>query len=150
SVLRRVLERCRVFVRDAGTMILACSIVLWAMLYFPRGSSFTMMRSSEEPTQAAQPAPAAPAAPTAPVESAPAPATPIDSGIQDSYAGRLGRLIEPAIRPLGYDWKIGIGLLASFAAREVLVSTLGLVYGVGRGADEESVPLREAIRREKD
>ena len=74
----------------------------------------------------------------------------VDTGVQDSYAGRLGRFIEPAIRPLGFDWKIGIGLLASFAAREVLVSTLGLVYGVGRGADEESVPLREAIRKEAD
>jgi ferrous iron transport protein B len=135
SVLQRVFERCRVFVRDAGTIILACSIVLWAALYFPRGSSFTMMRGGEKPAESADV--------SAVVEK-------VDTGVQDSYAGRLGRFIEPAIRPLGFDWKIGIGLLASFAAREVLVSTLGLVYGVGRGADEESVPLREAIRKEAD
>jgi ferrous iron transport protein B len=131
SVVRRVLDRCRVFVRDAGTVILACSIVLWALLYFPHGSAFTMMRGGEAP---------------APVSTS----APVSSGVEDSYAGQLGRLIEPAIKPLGFDWKIGIGLLASFAAREVLVSTLGLVYGVGRGADEESLPLREAIRRERD
>jgi ferrous iron transport protein B len=130
SVAQRVFERCRVFVTDAGTMILACSIILWATLYFPHGSSFTMMRGGEV-AEAAQPSSQ-------------------DLGIQNSYAGRLGHFIEPAIRPLGFDWKIGIGLLASFAAREVFVSTLGLVYGVGRGADQESVPLREAIRNEID
>jgi ferrous iron transport protein B len=120
-------------VRDAGTVILACSVVLWALLYFPRGSSFTMMRGGSDKPVQVEPAP---------VQEA--------SGVEDSYAGRLGRLIEPAIKPLGYDWKIGVGLLASFAAREVLVSTLGLVYGVGRGADEESVPLREALKKEID
>jgi ferrous iron transport protein B len=114
SVLRRVYERCFVFVRDAGTIILACSIVLWALLYFPR-----------------QPE-----------------GTPQAAAVEESYAGRMGHAIEPAIAPLGFDWKIGIGLVASFAARETIVSTLGLIYGVGTDADEESVPLREALRRE--
>jgi ferrous iron transport protein B len=134
SVVRRVLERCKVFVRDAGTMILACSIVLWAALYFPRGSGFTFSRGKTEIEASA----------TSPQSTEQA------ERLKQSFAGRLGHVIEPAIRPLGYDWKIGIGLLASFAAREVMVSTMGLVYGVGRGADEESVPLREAMRSERD
>lgn len=145
SVLRRVLERCRVFVRDAGTVIVACSIVLWAMLYFPR-----------------VPAPDRPAQPSA-ITGAASDVADVAHGedgahgeeaieaerLRSSYAGRLGRAIEPVIAPLGFDWKIGVGILASFAAREVFVSTMGLVYGVGRDADEESVPLREAMARER-
>ncbi len=63
-----------------------------------------------------------------------------------SIAGRLGRTFEPLIAPLGYDWKIGVGLIASFAAREVLVSTLGLVYGAGQASDPESTSLRDQLR----
>jgi ferrous iron transport protein B len=115
SVLRRVMERCVVFLRDAGTVILAISIVLWALLYFPR----------------------------------PEPGTPASVALEQSYAGSAGKAIEPLIEPLGFDWKIGIGLVASFAAREVLVSTMGIVYDVGAEADEESAPLREAIQKER-
>src|SRR5439155_24358354 len=61
--------------------------------------------------------------------------------LRQSFAGRLGRLIEPAIAPLGFDWKMGIGIIASFAAREVLVSTLSLVYGVGKSEKTESSRL---------
>jgi ferrous iron transport protein B len=68
--------------------------------------------------------------------------------LQASYGARLGHAIEPAIEPLGFDWKIGIGLIGAFAAREVFVSTLGVVYGVGGEADEQSATLREKIRAE--
>ena len=67
--------------------------------------------------------------------------------MESSIAGTLGHVIEPVIAPLGFDWKIGIGLIASFAAREVLVGTLGIVYGVGDEADETSVGLRERLRQ---
>ena len=60
-------------------------------------------------------------------------------------AGRVGRAIEPAIAPLGFDWRIGIGILGAFAAREVFVSTLGIVFGI-EGADEETVSLRDSLR----
>ncbi|HSD89464.1 MAG TPA: nucleoside recognition domain-containing protein, partial [Kofleriaceae bacterium] len=66
--------------------------------------------------------------------------------LQNSYGGRLGHTIEPVLRPLGFDWKIGIGLIGAFAAREVFVSTLGIVYAVGRDTDERSEPLRQALR----
>ena len=115
DVLRRVGDRCWVFMRDAGSIILAISIVMWAMLYFPR---------------------------------APADA-PADAQVAQSVAGHIGRAIEPAIEPLGYDWKIGVGLLASFAAREVFVSTMALVYGVS-DAEEDMTPLRERLRAERD
>ena len=65
--------------------------------------------------------------------------------LRASYAGRLGRLIEPVIEPLGFDWKIGVGLIGSFAAREVFVSTMGVVYGVGGDVDETSTTLRDRI-----
>lgn len=113
DVARRVVERCWVFVRDAGSIILAISIVMWAMLYFPRAAP------GEEGQQVAH-----------------------------SVAGRIGRAIEPAIEPLGYDWKIGVGLLASFAAREVFVSTMALVYDVEDEEDPE--PLRQKLRAVKD
>lgn len=116
GVLRRVAERCWVFVQQAGTVILAISIVLWALLYFPR----------------------------------PEPGVPETQAIEQSIAGRVGRAIEPAIQPLGYNWQIGVGLLASFAAREVFVSTMALVHGQDADADAEDPTLREAIRAAKD
>jgi ferrous iron transport protein B len=70
------------------------------------------------------------------------------TAIEHSYGGRLGKAIEPALRPLGFDWKIGVGLIGAFAAREVFVSTLGLVYGIG-DADENNAPLRDKIRAER-
>jgi len=68
--------------------------------------------------------------------------------LHESYAGQVGRTIEPTIAPLGFDWKIGVGLIGAFAAREVFVSTMGVVYGIGDEVDEESITLREKIRNE--
>lgn len=142
SVLRRVYDRVMVFVRDAGTVILALSIVLWALLYFPRQVALPFDPAAER-DRIERSVPMGPGREEALAD--------LDARIESvrvehSFAGRLGRAIEPVIAPLGYDWKIGVGLLASFAAREVFVSTLGLVYGVGDDADEESVPLREKLR----
>jgi ferrous iron transport protein B len=63
-----------------------------------------------------------------------------------SYGARLGQAIEPAIEPLGFDWKIGVGLIGAFAAREVFISTMGVVYGIGDDVDERSTTLREKVR----
>jgi len=75
-------------------------------------------------------------------------ATPAEA-LEQSAAGQMGRLLEPAIRPLGYDWKIGIGLIGSFAAREVFVSTMSIVYNVESGNDENTAPLRDTMRNER-
>ena len=64
--------------------------------------------------------------------------------LENSYAGRMGKGIEPIIKPLGFDWKIGVGLVGAFAAKEILVSTLGIIYSV-EGADEEPLPLQEIL-----
>lgn len=69
--------------------------------------------------------------------------------LKHSYAGKLGHTIEPVIEPLGFDWKIGIGIIGAFAAREVFVSTMGVVYAAGADADEESTTLRQALRDER-
>ncbi|HLV21552.1 MAG TPA: ferrous iron transport protein B [Polyangiaceae bacterium] len=128
AILKLMWERSAVFLREAGTVILVCTIALWALLSFPRTP------------------PAVEAAVGAPVaaETAAAPQSP---AIENSFGGRLGKALEPAIAPLGFDWKIGVGLIGAFAAREVFVSTMGLVYGIG-DAEEAVEPLREKIRRE--
>ena len=123
TVLQNMLTRAWLFVKRAGTVILAISIILWALAYFPRSEVTTVPEG-------------APAAETV--------------QLQNSYAGQLGHLIEPTIRPLGFDWKIGVALIASFAAREVLVSTLSIIYNVGKDENEESATLISAIRDAKD
>ncbi len=120
TVLANVIERAGLFVRRAGTVILAISIILWGLAYFPRSEA-----AAEPGSEAAA-----------------------STQLENSFAGRLGHAIEPVIEPLGYDWKIGVALIASFAAREVLVSTLSILYNVGGDADE-SDGLASALRDAK-
>lgn len=115
TILLRMWERGWIFLRRAGTVILGLSIILWALLTYPK--------------------------PTNPE------ATPSEA-IAHSIGGRMGHTIEPLIRPLGYDWKIGVGLIGSFAAREVFVGTMGIIYNI-EDADETSEPLRDTMLAEK-
>ena len=115
SVLRHVLIRGKLFLINAGKIIMAISIVLWFLASFPK---------VDQPITDANP-------------------------IHYSYAGKIGHAIEPVIRPLGFDWKIGIGLLTSFAAREVMVSTMATIYNVEATGDN-IVNLREAMRSDID
>ncbi|MSP24712.1 MAG: ferrous iron transport protein B [Myxococcales bacterium] len=174
SLLRQMLGRAGLFLKEAGTVILACTIVLWALLSFPRLESARMTQdvasvaasSVAIANVAASPPNELASVPAIATATAALPASPICGTLQSaldedarngerarrlehSYGGRLGKFIEPAIAPLGFDWKIGIGLLGAFAAREVFVSTMGLVYGIGDGADEESLPLRAKLKLEK-
>lgn len=133
TVIQNMITRVWLFLKRAGTVILAISIVLWALMYFPR---------AEVPT----------AATTAVVVDAQANAVeplPESEQLKNSFAGRLGHLIEPVISPLGFDWKTGVALIASFAAREVLVSTLSIIYNVGKDENEESESLISAVRDAK-
>jgi ferrous iron transport protein B len=109
-ILMTVWQRVRVFLKRAGTVILAASVLLWAASHFPRGSS----------------------------------SAGADSRLAQSALGRVGRVLEPAVRPLGYDWKIGVSIISSFAAREVFVSSMSTIYGV----DEEGHPgaLQDRLR----
>ncbi|CDM65529.1 ferrous iron transport protein B [Pyrinomonas methylaliphatogenes] len=124
TILQTIWSRAWLFVRRAGTVILAISIILWALANFPRVAP----EGDRAQTVADRSA----------VES---------EQLKHSFAGRLGHLIEPVIAPLGFDWQMGIGLISSFAARETLVSTLSIVYNVGREADSSSPSLIEAIRK---
>jgi len=140
SVLRMMWERSRVFLTEAGTVILVCSILLWGLLSFPRSAP-----PGDPPAKTPAAATAEASAQGAATETVEAQAR--AEQMAHSYAGRVGRAIEPALAPLGFDWKIGVGLIGAFAAREVFVSTMALVYGVGSG-DDDATPLRERIRAE--
>ncbi len=121
TLLANMVQRASLFLRRAGTVILAASIVLWALATYPR---------TEVPADL-------PEALAAEVQ------------LERSALGRIGHAIEPLVRPLGYDWKIGVSIAASFAAREVFVSTMGTIYGVGE-ADETSDALKDRLRTETD
>jgi ferrous iron transport protein B len=115
--LSQVWNSARAFLRRAGTIILATSIVLWLLLNFPNAPTAPGLSERE----AAQ------------------------HRLEQSYAGRAGHLLEPLIAPLGFDWKIGVGLIASLAAREVIVSTLAQIYA----AEEDGTSLRDSIRADR-
>ncbi len=131
NVLLNMFTRAWMFVKRAGTVILAISIILWALMTFPRVSSvYVFVPNVEDLPEAQQ-------------------SFQQSEQLKNSYAGKIGHLIEPVIKPLGFDWKIGVALIASFAAREVLVSTLGIIYNGDKDATEESVKLKTAIRDAK-
>ena len=152
NIAQTMRTRAWLFVKRAGTVILAISILLWALVTFPRTESPETAMSEQTAAAVAQvtretgteaKGEPAPGLNPPPEESAAA-----GTHLRQSFAGRLGQIIEPAIAPLGFDWKMGIGLIASFAAREVLVSTLSIVYNAGPGAgeDEASPSLIDAVR----
>lgn len=123
SLAQVVMNRVMIFLKQAGTIILAVSIVLWAMATYPK----------------TEPAPGMTAAAAQ------------EAQLEHSLIGRAGHAIEPMVRPLGFDWKIGVGIVSSFAAREVFVSTMGTIYGVGGGdGTEENAGLTERLRSERD
>ena len=127
EITRVTLRSVRAFLVRAGTVILAFSVLLWAAMTFPRlpAESAAAITAATAPEQ---------------VEHVLQQAT-----LQHSLAGRTGKLIEPVIAPLGMDWQIGIGLIGAFAAREVFVSTMGVVHGVG-GEDEDTAPLAQRMQ----
>ncbi len=145
TVAHAVYTRALMFVRRAGTVILAISIILWGLVTFPRTPNVSETTNASV-AQATHETGTEARGETAPAVDMNAAQTD-DAGAQlrNSFAGRFGHLIEPLIAPLGFDWRIGIGLIASFAAREVFVSTMSIVYNVGANADETSSSLINAF-----
>ncbi len=148
SILMHVWQRARMFLVRAGTIILGISILIWAASTFPRSAEQTKHQRSleqriealsEAKDEAAQSEIAAQRQKLNEIKA---------QNLENSFAGRAGRLIEPAIAPLGYDWKIGIGLIGSFAAREVFNSTMGVVYAV-EGAEDDVNLLRDKLAAER-
>lgn len=136
-VFLSVMQRAGMFVKRAGTVILAISIILWALANYPRPPVVDLANPSAQ--TGAQSVPDPEVQKLAETQA---------SGEQLRYstAGRMGKVIEPVIAPLGYDWKIGIGLISSFAAREVFVSTLSILYNVGKEEEATSESLLQAMR----
>jgi ferrous iron transport protein B len=156
-VLHRMLESGWSFVRRAGTLILAVSILVWAAAYYPHDINQVPSELIQQRAQLEKQLDATSAAPST-QDSAIDPQlieeqlAAVDNQIEGellrhSYLGRMGRVIEPAVRPLGWDWRIGCAVIASFPAREVIVATLGVIYNLGQGQDEESLALRDTLRR---
>ncbi|MBI5838427.1 MAG: ferrous iron transport protein B [Candidatus Eisenbacteria bacterium] len=136
SIVITVRERSALFLRKAGTVILAISVVLWFLATYPRGGNgLDALRAQAHAAQASGQTAKAQA-----LENQLAGET-----LRNSFAGRAGRLLEPVIRPLGFDWRIGIGLITSFAAREVMVSTMATVFNLG-DAGHRAGSLRATFR----
>jgi ferrous iron transport protein B len=143
TVLRMMWRRSSAFVKEAGTVILGCTVVLWFLLSFPRDREAAAGFDAQRDRARAELQGDALTERLAQLDGEQA-----GSALRASYGARLGHAIEPTIAPLGFDWKIGIGLVGAFAAREVFVSTMGVVYGLGDAEDDGSVGLRERIRAE--
>ncbi len=145
GVLWHVWEKTWQYVKKMGTVILAASILVWAITTFP----------SYEPTEAETAAlrtgflAAHPGADAAAVETHLERAV-AEKSLETSVAGRIGKFVEPVFRPLGFNWKIGAATVTGFAAKEVVVSTLGILYSVGGEEDAESASLQDALRNDPD
>ncbi len=122
SVLQQVYLRGKLFLLNAGKIIMAVSIVLWFLASFPKATTDLEKYNDN-----------------AGIEQI--------NAIDNSYAGKIGHAIEPIIRPLGFDWKIGVGLITSFAAREVIISTLATLYNV-KDNGEDVISLSESMRND--
>jgi ferrous iron transport protein B len=161
-VLHRMFESGWSFIQRAGTLILAVSILVWAAAYYPHDmnqipSELLAQRTQIEfqlrqPAIQANNAEGTAAAPQPDKGALEEQLAAIDNTIEGellrhSYLGRMGRVIEPVVRPLGWDWRIGCAVIASFPAREVIVATLGVIYNLGQGQDEESLALRDTLRQ---
>jgi ferrous iron transport protein B len=133
NVIVTMVNKAKIFVTDAGKVIMVISLILWGLSSFGPGH-----RRSELKQQFAQQ-----------VERHPSDEAALNKErnsalLENSYAGKLGKIIEPAIKPLGYDWKIGIALITSFAAREVFIGTMATLYSVegGKNADRQTLHQR--------
>ncbi|MFN2565955.1 MAG: ferrous iron transport protein B [Gemmatimonadaceae bacterium] len=140
TLFTSVVQRASLFLRRAGTIILALSVVLWALASYPK-----QVPSSQFPVPGAV---ASRNLELGTGNSGEAAAQ--EYQLAHSVLGQIGRAIEPLVRPLGFDWKIGVSIVSSFAAREVFVSTMGTIYGVGADDRATLEALPERLRAERD
>jgi ferrous iron transport protein B len=135
NIIQTMVNKAKIFVTDAGKVIMVISLILWALSSFGPGKISTVeQRYKTEIVQHPEKADSLQLALN-------------NAKLENSYAGVLGRTLEPAIKPLGYDWRIGIALITSFAAREVFVGTMATLYSVGE--DEQGLLLRDKLRAAK-
>lgn len=118
--VKRVIDRIYLFVRDVGSVIFASTILIWALFHFEPYEPPPMKHEAKVAVE---------------VHS---------KNLENTYAGHIGKMIEPLVKPMGLDWQVSVGILASFLAREVFVSTMAVVYGL---ADDGQVSLKSAIKQ---
>jgi ferrous iron transport protein B len=137
--LRHMWDRSKLFLQRAGTVILGINIVLWFLASYPRHAEIEQQYAQKKAAVTAN----KDAVERLDKEQA-------GENLRHSFAGMTGRALEPIIKPLGFDWKIGIGIVASFAAREVFVSTMSTVYNIGESENKEatSKALADTLREE--
>jgi ferrous iron transport protein B len=169
-VVRHMWDRSKVFLRRAGTVILGINILLWFLATYPKNSASDARYEAARATEIAKVNPNAKTKADMTVAMEDLRTNPKRSDLQNqvlaslqsldqqqagdqlrnSFAGKMGRAIEPVIAPLGFDWKIGIGIITSFAAREVFVSTMSTVYNVGSSEDTGTkTKLIETLKQQK-
>ncbi len=154
----RLLDRAMAFLRRAGTVIFAVSVLVWAAAYFPRSATIDAefaarsagMNSESRSAQSVESTRPDPAESEESLESP----TCLDRSreweaahLENSFAARLGRQLEPVFRPLGWDWRITVATLLSLPAREVIVATLGTLFSLGEGLSENDTSLQSALQR---
>jgi ferrous iron transport protein B len=135
AIWQRMYFAGRQFVRRAGTIILAVNLAVWALAYFPRSAATRAV--VERRAQAAG------------WDEAKFQSELAGAYVRNSYLGRIGRVVEPLVRPIGWDWRIGMAVVASFPAREVVVASLGTIYNLGEANGAQSESLQEALRHAK-
>lgn len=138
NVWHTVKEKVMAFIWEAGKIIMVISIILWFLASY--GPAEKMERAEQQAIELAQ---------QRSLNETETEDLIAANQIEASYAGHLGKVIEPVIRPLGFDWKIGIALVTSFAAREVFVGTMATIYSIGSAADDEST-VRERLDAARD
>lgn len=173
NALLTTLDRAKVFLRKAGTVILAISVILWAMMTWPMldeadlppevAAQVEQLRSEADALDLAAANEASSASPDGSGDSdsiesrdglpgdafrSQADRLIAQQSLEHSLAGRIGKAVEPVLSPLGFDWKINVGVVSSFAARETVVSTLAIVYGMSKDAAEDTETLSETLRRQ--
>jgi ferrous iron transport protein B len=148
-VLRHMWERSRLFLRRAGTVILGINILLWFLATYPRDPALEQKFAAQR--EALRAVAASEALPDDTLAAQQAALDQAEAGekLRHSFAGQMGRAIEPVIAPLGFDWKIGIGIITSFAAREVFVSTMSTVYNLGNADAGATSSLAQTLREQR-
>jgi ferrous iron transport protein B len=141
----KLLDRVRVFLRRAGTVIFSVAVVVWVLTYFPRSADIEAARAAAE-TQATATLTGGPLEERLAEIDNQAAAT----HLGQSWLGRAGHGVEPLFRPLGWDWRVSAAVIASFPAREVVVAVLGTIYAVGSEADERTLAGQLTAARHPD
>jgi ferrous iron transport protein B len=151
--LARMWDRGWAFIARAGTVIVSVSILIWAAAYFPRnhGTDSDAVRSLDQQIIALQGSGAADSSADSRIAGLQQDRerTIVGEQMRQSYLGRAGRFVEPAVRPLGWDWKIASAVIASFPAREVVVAALSVIYSLGDDPEASAESLREKLHQAK-